>query len=54
MQEIKNKEANAATDASAKYEHVVGAWTIEDEHNIERCQSKLWSNKWTHNTAIAS
>ena len=53
MQGIKNKEANVATDAPEKYEHVVGAWTIEDKHKIERRESELWSNKWMQNAAIA-
>ena len=31
-----------------------GVWTIEDEHKIARFQSEWWSNKCTHNEAIAS
>ena len=41
IQAIKNKEANAATDMSAKDEHMIGAWIIEDEHKIARSQSEV-------------
>ena len=36
MQAIKNKEANAATDALEKYDHAAGLCMIEDDHKIER------------------
>ena len=45
MQAIKNKEANAATDASVKYECMAGVWTIEDERKTEWYQSEVCSNK---------
>ena len=54
IQAIKNKEANAATDASEKDNHMAGVWIIEDEHNVTRCQSKLWSKQWMQNSAIAA
>ena len=33
---------------------MTGAWTIEDEHKIDRHQSEVWSNEWIQDTAIAS
>ena len=42
IQAIKNREANAETDALAKEDHMEGAWMIEEDPKITRCQSELW------------
>ena len=53
IQAIKNNEAIVATDVLVKNEIMAGAWTIEDDYKINRCQSESLSNQWTKNTAIA-
>ena len=53
-QATKNNEAIAAIDASVKDEKMAGAWKIEDDCKINRCQSELFSNRWTQNADIAA